>query len=422
MTPPDPPPGPPTAAAPSDVDSPFGHAHGRDRGLGRILPAPVWGIGKLLVIALIVEYVVVPQIAGTRMAWHRLTQVNPLMLLAGVVLEMAALSCYALLTRSVLPREGSPGLWTLLRIQLTTLSVSHCVPGGTAAGSGLGYRLMTMAGGRGSDVGFALGTQALGSAVVLNVVLWLALVVSIPVWGFSPLYLTAAVVGLVLFSLFGALVLLFTRGERWAGAVVVRAASRVPFIDGEVLGRLIEQVAGRARDLMAQPRRLGAALAWAAANWLLDAASLYVFVGAFGHWVNPDGLLVSYGLANVLAAIPLTPGGLGVVEATLTSTLVGFDTPRSIAILGVVSYRLINFWLPIPIGGLAYLSLHLDPHPVGRRQRWDRLVAAIPGRRLATRPVTGVPTGGSPTGGSPTGDEPGEEDVVVAGVPPQVAG
>jgi len=49
------------------------------------------------------------------------------------------------------------------------------------------------------------------------------------------------------------------------------------------------------------------------------------------RWV---GLLVAFGLANVLAAIPITPGGLGVVEAVLTSTLVGFGTPSAVAILG----------------------------------------------------------------------------------------
>jgi hypothetical protein len=80
-------------------------------------------------------------------------------------------------------------------------------------------------------------------------------------------------------------------------------------------------------------------------------------------------------LANVLAVIPLTPGGLGVVEATLTSILVGFGTARGVATLGVVAYRLINFWLPIPLGGAAYLSLQVDP---GRPdpERRDRLEVA----------------------------------------------
>src|SRR5205823_13011754 len=92
-------------------------------------------------------------------------------------------------------------------------------------------------------------------------------------------------------------------------------------------------------------------------------------VAAFGVRVSPDSLLVSYGLANVLAAIPITPGGLGVVEAILTSTLVGFGVPRGVAILGVIGYRLVNFWLPIPVGGVAYLSPRVDP----RARRADAL-------------------------------------------------
>ena len=76
--------------------------------------------------------------------------------------------------------------------------------------------------------------------------------------------------------------------------------------------------------------------------------------------MGPDGLLVSFGLAYVLAAIPVTPGGLGVVEAVLSTTLVAFGAPSGVALLGVVSYRLVNFWLPIPLGGIAYLSLHVE--------------------------------------------------------------
>jgi uncharacterized membrane protein YbhN (UPF0104 family) len=88
---------------------------------------------------------------------------------------------------------------------------------------------------------------------------------------------------------------------------------------------------------------------------------LWVFLAAFGYRVGIDGLIVSYGLANVLAAIPITPGGLGVVEAVLTSSLVGFGSPRGVAILGVIGYRLVNFWLPIPLGGLASISLRVAP-------------------------------------------------------------
>src|SRR5204862_1713267 len=132
------------------------------------------------------------------------------------------------------------------------------------------------------------------------------------------------------------------------------------FVDEDVVHRLVHTLAGSIRELSADPALLWRAVGWAAANWLLDATSLWLFVAAFGHRVSPDALLVSYGLANVLAAIPITPGGLGVVEAALTTALVGFGTPRGVAILGVVTYRLANFWLPIPAGVFAYLSLRLD--------------------------------------------------------------
>jgi putative heme transporter len=327
----------------------------------RWLPSPARRLGKLLIFLLVFEYLVIPQLAGTRKAVDLLGKVNLLYLLAGIGLEGAAIVAYTQLTRAVLPGEGSPGFFTLLRIQLSTLSVSHVIPAGTAAGASLGYRLLTQAGVDGADAGFALATEGLGSAVVLNVLLWLALVVSIPLNGFNTLYLTAAVIGALLIGGFFLLVLLLTRGEERASNVLRSVAARVPFVDEITVGRLVHRLVARLRELSANRPLLARAIGWAAANWLLDAASLWVFVAAFGFRVTVYGLLVSFGLAFVLAAIPVTPGGLGVVETVLTSSLVGFGSPRGIAILGVLAYRLVNFWLPIPLGGLAFLSLRLVP-------------------------------------------------------------
>lgn len=350
---------------------PPGESRRRRSRLRGLLPSPVWGIGRLLVLALLIEYLVVPQLAGPRKVVHLLAEVNPLLLLAGLALEAGALLSYAQLTRRLLPADTRPGLFTILRIQMTTLSVSHCAPGGTATGSALGYRLLTHAGVAGRDVGFAIATQGIGSAVVLNVILWLALIVSIPVWGFSAVYLLAAIVGVVLLASSTVLLFLFTRAGDRVAAALETAGSKLRFVDGAALRRSFEVIAGRLQELLSQKRVLAEGVGWASANWLLDAGSLAVFVGAFGKWVNPDGILVAYGLANVLAVIPITPGGLGVIEATLTSLLVGFDAPRGIATLGVIAYRLVNFWLPIPVGGLAYLSLQVDRTQGARREgRW----------------------------------------------------
>ena len=77
-------------------------------------------------------------------------------------------------------------------------------------------------------------------------------------------------------------------------------------------------------------------------------------------------LTVAFCVANILAVIPLTPGGLGVVEATLISLLVGFSLDRSTAAIAVVTYRLAQFWLPIPLGAISYMSLRLGPGSIRR--------------------------------------------------------
>jgi uncharacterized protein (TIRG00374 family) len=315
-----------------------------------------------LLLVLVIEYLVLPQVAGARRSLGLLTHVNMAHVLVGFALGAASVVAYAQLTRGVLPRTASaPGLWTVLRIQLSTLAVSHVVPGGAAAGTGLGYRLLTDAGVSGPDAGFALATQSIGSAVVLNVLLWLGLVVSIPLRGFNPLYVTAAIVGLVLVGGFSLAVLALTRGEERAANFLREVARRIRFVDEDTMDRLVRRLASRLRVLMADRPLMTRTVGWAAANWLLDAASLWVFLLAFGHRMAIDGLIVAYGLAYVLAAIPVTPGGLGVVETVLTTTLVGFGAPRGVAVLGVISYRLVNFWLPIPVGSGAYLSLRLRP-------------------------------------------------------------
>jgi uncharacterized protein (TIRG00374 family) len=347
------------------------------------VPRSVRRIAAVIVVAAIVELFVLPQIAGARRAAGVLSHLNPLLLAAGVLFEAAALSSYFQLTRSLLPGSTRPSFGLMARIELSTLATSHVVPGGAAPSSALGYRLLTDAGVDPSDAGFALATQGLGSAVVLNVLLWLALVVSIPVHGVQPLYTTAAIVGLIVIGLFTLAVVGLTRAEGRTASRLCRIAQRVPLVDAPAVERIVHRLAGRLHELGRQPRLVGRAVAWATANWLFDAASLWVFLAAFGHKTRIDGLLVAYGLANVLAALPVTPGGLGIVEGVLTPSLVGFGVPAGVAVLGVVSWRLVNFWLPIPLGGLAYLSLRLGPE-----ERHGRRAEEL--RRAMEEATTGV--------------------------------
>src|SRR5512133_1939919 len=119
------------------------------------------------------------------------------------------------------------------------------------------------------------------------------------------------------------------RGERRAAEVVRAVARRVPLLDEESAYRLVLRLAARLQTLVADRPRLVRGLLWALAFWLCSAASLWVFLAAFGYRAGVDGLIVAFALAYVLAAIPVTPAGLGVVEATMIAMLTFFGADRS---------------------------------------------------------------------------------------------
>jgi uncharacterized protein (TIRG00374 family) len=330
-------------------------------------------------------YLIIPTLAESRSSAETIFEVNPFLLGLAVALEIGALICYTILTRVTLPDEPRLSLFTIFRIQLATRSVTNLVPGGSAAGGTLGYRLFTDAGVSSSAAGFSLATVGLGSAVVLNLILWVALLISIPLNGFRPAYVSAAIVGVLLLLFAAGLVYLLLEGRDRAERVLRAIARRIPFVEEDTAARFVHQLADRIQDLARQPELVRRGVLWAGANWLLDAAALWVFLRAFGHSMNPINLIVAYGVTGVLAAIPITPGGLGVVETALPALLVTFGAPVRAAGAAVLAWRLVQFWLPIPLGGISYASLKLGP--LGRRRRLEavRTLAAEAGVHASER-------------------------------------
>ena len=317
---------------------------------------------------LIVVYFLILNIPGLRNAVDQLSDVKPGLLVLGLVLELIALFCYSLMTRAALGPVGHHmSALHLFRIQLSTRALSSLVPGGSAAGSALGYRLMVASSVPGPDAGFALATAGLASAVVLNFILWSGLIVSIPLRGVNPVYGTAAIAGIILMGIAVAIIFGLIEGQERSERILRRVARRLR-LNEDRAGEAVRHIGGRMQELAADRALLRRLVFWASANWLIDAAALWVFLRAFGGSVPPDGLIVAFGLANVLAAIPLTPGGLGIVEGTYVPVLVGFGLPRATSVVGVVSYRIAQYWLPIMIGGVCYLSLRVGPWAIARNK------------------------------------------------------
>jgi uncharacterized protein (TIRG00374 family) len=309
-------------------------------------------------LALVVEYLVVPELVGARHDLALLGHIDGGWVAAGVVLEAVSLFCYGLLTRELLPPTGRPGIFTLFRVDLAAAAVAHVIPAGTLGSAGVGYRLFTAEGVSGVDAGVMMTAKGLGSTVVLNVLLWVSLVVSIPLAGFHPIYVTVAGLGAVALLGVGLLVLGVTRGTDHLARAARAVERKVPRLGNRLEGA-VRQASSSLAELGRDRRVVVLALVWASLNWLLDAASLWCFLAAFGARVDPFELFAAYGIANVAGALPITPGGLGVVDSIAPLLLVSFGVTRGIATLGVLGWRLVNFWMPIPVGAAAYVSLKI---------------------------------------------------------------
>lgn len=312
-----------------------------------------------LVLGLVVWFLVIPQFGEAEEALDAIVGVSFGFVALGVVLVLASIAAQAELTRAVLPEPERPRPVAMVRIELATMAVSHTIPGGTAAGTALGYRLLTRAGVSGTSAAFALGVRGIGSAVVLNVMLWAALVISVPTQGFDSRYTTAAVLGAVLLGAVGIAMVGLLRAPERTTRILVALLRPIPLVDEQAIPVVIERLGERLRDLAADRGLAIRATAWAAAYWLTLAAALWTLLHAFGWTGHPVSVMVAFGLVNVLAALPVTPRGLGVLEAVLIPMLIGFGSPAYVATLGVISWRLLSFWAPIPLGTLSYVSLRI---------------------------------------------------------------
>jgi uncharacterized protein (TIRG00374 family) len=328
---------------------------------------------KVLLLIVIVVFLLPGVLNGFRQAIDTISDVNPVLLLAGFALQILALLAYSLLTRATLGTAGHRlSLSRIFRIQLSTKALSNIVPGGNAASSALGYRLLTLSGISGPDAGFALATAGIGSAVVLNIIFWTGLTMSIPFRGVNEGYALAALAGIIIMGLAAGLVVGVMDGSGRAERVVRWFARKARFNEDR-FAAVLHQLAERLEELVSDRQLLWRVVFWATANWLLDAASLWVFLRAYGVSLPFDALLVAFGLANVLAAIPILPGGLGVVEATYLTALVGFGVPRRVAAPAIATYRAAQYLMPIAVGAMAYASLRVGPWKIEKRDRLVRL-------------------------------------------------
>jgi len=326
---------------------------------------------RVLVMALAVN-LLLPRLAGLRETVDTIVRLGWWLPPLVIVLETASLACYAEVVRSVLATEGVACTRGLARLAvLVSAAWGKILPGGTIAALPAAARICQ----RGC-VDRAVATAAfVASGAVSSLVLAALLPVA------AAFALLARQGGAVALGVVGVA----------AGTMVLSALAWTGLRDPDLGPRLggflrrlgrgrrarmwlhidevaagVERAAVALHEVVRSARGVGRAAALAAASWLFDFAVMAGIALAGTRGAPLAGLGLAYVVGQLTAAVPLTPGGLGVVEAAMTAALAAQGVPAGQAAAVVIAWRLVSHWLPITVGLATDLIVRSSD---GRRRR-----------------------------------------------------
>ena len=327
--------------------------------------APSLPTGRaLLVLALVVVvaisalYVVLPAIAGLKATTNRLSEGNvPLLILAGG-LEILSFASYVVLFRGVFAGPVAIGWRESYRITMAGVAATRLLAAAGAGGVVLTVWALNRLGMRRREI-----TSRESAFLVLLYGIYMAVLVIGGVGLATGLLPGPAPFGLtVVPAIFGATVIVLSLLAARFAPDVGRAARRVRRAGGSLAkvsralatapAALATGVRGAILITRAHRPELLGAFGW----WGFDIAVLYVCLRAFGGDPYVTIVVMSYFVGTLANALPV-PGGIGAVDGGMIGALIGFGVDTSLAVVGVLSYRLLSFWLPVVPGVIAYVHL-----------------------------------------------------------------
>ncbi len=322
----------------------------------RRLRGAIWIVLQVLVLAFAV-HILLPEIAGVKATLEAVGHSSWVVIPIVLALETLSFVAYGELIRVFLGATGvhvSSG--TALKAVMAGTALGRTLPGGTTAALAVMTRTLSRLGTQTSATAAGLAGSGMLSSLVLALLLPLAAALALVGRRLGGVLLGSA-------SLAAIAVLVLTVGirpvlarpqmlARWvegAAAFVARGPLRRR-VDPEVIGKSAEHAISSLDAIASSPRRLGKGVGWAAANWLFDAAALFSLAMTIGRGMPLWGVLMAYVIGQLVAALPITPGGVGIVEPAMTATLVAQGAGGGAAAATVLAWRVASNWLPIAVG------------------------------------------------------------------------
>ena len=308
----------------------------------------------VVLIAGVAIYLVFPAITEVFASWPKLSTLDPWWLIAVFAAEAAHFVCTFALQRLALRTRA---WFPVITSQLAGNAISLIMPGGAAVGAALQFRMLAASS---ADMTSAIGGLAAFSLLGVGGLLALPVLALPVILGgtyASRGLANAAILGAVGFGVFvalGAVLLIWDAPLRWAGRAVQRLANWTLRRRAPVSGLDVTLVTQRDQIRAVLGRQWWQALLLSAGRLTFDYFCLLAALRATGSHPRPSLILVAYAVAGIIGMIPITPGGLGLVEASLTGLLVLAEVNSSQAALATLAYRLASYWAPLCAGPIAY--------------------------------------------------------------------
>jgi uncharacterized membrane protein YbhN (UPF0104 family) len=246
----------------------------------------------------------------------------------------------------------------------TTTSVANTLPAGGAIAIGLTYSILDSWGFTPTNVALYVGVTGLWNIFTKLGLPMLALIVLALSGHLTPGYVIAAVVGAIVIAVAVGLLTLVFRSERLATRI------------GDAFGRAMSWL----RKLVGKPpvegwgegaarfRRNTIALAehrWFRLTWTTVLSQVALFfvlllslrsVGVSEQEISTAEAFAVYSFSRLLSAVPITPGGVGVIDVGYIGGLTVFDSAEKAQIVAaVLLFRALTYGIQIPLGGFTYL-------------------------------------------------------------------
>ena len=284
-----------------------------------------------------------------------------------IVAEIASYFCFAAMQFELLKAGHLRAPWTpLVKLTFASQAITNSLPIGNAVSSVYGFRWFRRFGADNTLAVWALAGTLVAAIVSLSLLAIVGLGVAAQEG--ASLDLVPVLIGTFLVTVGIGSLFVYERPLR----VVVSAALRLSVaVTGRPRGdtvALIERITAWMTAVRLNWTQSGRIITWGALNWTLDCACFAMMFLAIDAPIPWKGLLLAYGAGQLAASLPITPGGLGVVEGSITVALVAFGGPEASTAYAVLLYRIISFWMILVVGWLFIGQLALQV----RRGRWTR--------------------------------------------------